>query len=90
MDPVGHAQAPTLPFQMQDWYMEQVTSELHVSEAMLAELELSQATAAANMSPLPNDNIVSRRESIASLPEVAEWQEKVRTEVRLPVPRLVY
>jgi hypothetical protein len=81
MDPMVHAQQSNYGVQSHDWYQGGVMPELSTSQAMMAELDISRSNGQ-GVSPLESEDFASRRESIASLPEIAEWQEKVRTEVR--------
>jgi hypothetical protein len=81
MDPTMHAQPSHYGMQSQDWYQGGIMPELSTSQAMMAELDISRSTGQ-GVSPLESEDFSSRRESIASHPEIAEWQEKVRTEVR--------
>ena len=58
---------------------------LDTSISMMAELGLSQS-AGATASPVTQEEYNPRRTSMASNPEIAEWQEKVRVEVSSTIP----
>ena len=72
-----------LPSQSPEWWaVPEMMPPLDMSITMMAELGLSQS-AGASASPVLQDDYSTRRSSVASNPEVAEWQEKVRSEVSL-------
>ena len=64
------------------WPHHAMMPPLDTSIDMMADMGLSQSAGAAT-SPTIHDEYGTRRTSVASNPEIAGWQEKVRVEVRL-------
>jgi hypothetical protein len=74
---------PPIPSESPEWWAApEMMPPLDTSITMMAELGLSQS-AGASASPVLQDDYSTRRSSVASNPEVAEWHEKVRTEVSM-------
>ena len=70
-----------LSSQQTDWWPSNTMMPLlDTSISMMGDLGLSQS-AGATGSPIQGDEYGLRRSSMASNPEIAEWQEKVRVEV---------
>lgn len=64
-----------------DWWSHgAMIPHINTSVDMLSNLELSRS-AGLIASPVSPDDMTPRRVSIASTPELADWQEKVRVEV---------